>query len=154
LDFSYSGIDIGTLVASPGKLLTTGLASAGIVVAVATMASRIAEGFAADQRIVEFHNALVETTAPMRDDSTFRGRVVIVGEAFPVLEDIYELGWRVTAQVRPMSSGMLAATPVQQIPRLLEGSLGDRADVIWMVLPNGEGQFIRLRPLTPDSVRR
>jgi hypothetical protein len=81
-------------------------------------------------------------------DIPARPRIVVIGPALPVMANVFWIGGRIVAQVPPSMATVLAGFPADRQRDLLRRLFHDRADVLWLTLPDGSYQIVPVPRLT------
>ena len=116
----------------------------GVGLALAVMIPRLREGIAADQRISAAIPLLRQTASQLEVGGDLGKRLVVVGPAIPILEDVYMLSWHIVAQVRPASVASIVSLPPGELVSTLRELFRGQADVAWVTMPDGTFQFVRI----------
>ena len=77
--------------------------------------------------------------------SVSESRIVIVGEAIPVVDAVYRAGGHIVAQILPRSAAALATLPGRRIPLVREWFHGI-ADAAWFVQKDGTFVIVAVEP--------
>lgn len=131
-------------VALPGSrvLLRHAASAVGLVIVLVLGAQRfdveLSDSALIDQRFAAI-SAQIRADHPSGAD-----RLAVIGYAVPALGDAWRAGLRITVQVPPQSAVAFGRLAAEQMTRELRMILDGRADMAWLINPDGRFQWVKL----------